>query len=315
MAAVVGVDPRAVAATFRGAPLEVHADLADALAGVADLVIVATPTASHAAVVTAVREVDPDVAILLEKPAADRAPDAERVLATPGVEVILHSAFAPEVLWASRLHDPGKAGPGDVVSAEALFGNPYAQDEPERAASLANSWLDSGINALSVIGRFAIPTGVTSFREFPDHASTFEARLGLGGDDPRRAATILTTWQVADYSQWVRLRFAGGAELVLDDMAGTATLLEEGAVAAMYTRDAGVARLTQHYANFYADYFGERRFQYPTGRGARTPRPPLRGTGPARRLAARPHRPDARQTGSGTFPTTAASPSPSTSCR
>ena len=78
------------------------ADLGDALVAGADLVVVATPTASHAAVVGAVRAWDEDVPILLEKPAADRRDDADRVLsATPAVEVIFHTVFGPEVLWAT----------------------------------------------------------------------------------------------------------------------------------------------------------------------------------------------------------------------
>ena len=266
---VVGVDtsPHATA-TFRGAHLRIHTDLPDALCSGADLVVIATPTASHAAVVDAVRTLDHAVPILLEKPAADRPEDAERVLvASPGVEMIFHSGFAPEVVWATAFYAAARQRLGDTVAFEAWFGNPYAQDLASRTASLANSWLDSGINALSIISRFTIPTAVTSFRQLEGHASTFEARFALGSSDPRQMGTIVTTWQAAEYSQWTRLRFSGGAELVLDHIAGAATLLEDGAVTAMYTRPDVGARLDRHYANFYGDYFGERRLRYPAEAG------------------------------------------------
>ena len=182
---VVGVDPGPkVIPSFRREPLCVRADLGDALVAGADLVVVATPTASHAAVVGAVRAWDEDVPILLEKPAADRRDDADRVLsATPAVEVIFHTAFGPEVLWATGFYASETSRLGDVVAFKAWFGGPYADDLENRTESLANSWLDSGINALSVIGRFVLPSAVTSFRSLADHASTFEARLRLGTPD------------------------------------------------------------------------------------------------------------------------------------
>jgi predicted dehydrogenase len=266
---VVGVDtsPHA-AATFRGARLRIHADLRDALGSGADLVVVATPTASHAAVVDAVRALDHAVPILVEKPAADRPEDAERVLAaSSGVEMIFHSGFAPEVVWATAFYAAARQRLGDTVAFEARFGNPYSQDLARRTASLANSWLDSGINALSVIGRFTIPTAVTSFRQLAGHASTFEARFALGSADPRQKGTIVTTWQAAESCQSTRLHFSGGAELVLDHIGGAATLLEDGAVTAKYTRPDAGGRLEGHYATFYRDYFGDRRLQYPAEAG------------------------------------------------
>ncbi len=266
---VVGVDPGPkVIPSFRREPLCVRADLGDALVPGADLVVVATPTASHAAVVGAVRAWDEDVPILLEKPAADRRDDADRVLsATPAVEVIFHTAFGPEVLWATGFCASETSRLGDVVAFKAWFGGPYAHDLENRTESLANSWLDSGINALSVIGRFVLPSAVTSFRSLADHASTFEARLRLGTPDAGRGGTIVTTWQAAEHSQWTRLRFESGAELVLDHIAGAATLFEDGAVAALYTRADVDPRLEVHYANFYRDYFGARLLQYPEQAG------------------------------------------------
>jgi predicted dehydrogenase len=266
---VVGVDTSPHAeATFRGTHLRIHAGLPEALCGGADLVVVATPTASHATVVDAVRALDHAVPILVEKPAADRPEAAERVLAAShGVETIFHSGFAPEVVWATDIYAAARQRLGHAVAFEARFANPYAQDLAGRTASLANSWLDSGINALSIIGRFTIPTAVTSFRQLEGHVSTFEARFALGSAEAWHGGTIVTTWQAAEQTQSTRLHFSGGAELALDHIAGTATLLEDGAVTASYTRPEVEARLEGHYANFYGDYFGDRRLRYPAEAG------------------------------------------------
>lgn len=269
VASVVGVDPSPPpGVSFRQVPFRVHRELRPGLCEGADLVVVATPTASHAAVVAAVRADDASVPILVEKPAAASREDADRLLAAePAVHVIFHLGFASEVLWATGFCKTERSRLGDVVACEAWFGNPYAHDRDHRTASLTNSWLDSGINALSVIGRFAIPSAVESFRSLPDLFSTFEARLRFRSGDPSGLATIVTTWQAAEYSQRVRLRFAGGIELVLDHIAGAATVYEDGKVAEMFTRTDTQLRLDVHYANFYRDYFGTGKWQYPEGAG------------------------------------------------
>ncbi|MGA9077618.1 MAG: Gfo/Idh/MocA family oxidoreductase [Acidimicrobiales bacterium] len=267
---VVGVDPSPrSAATFRGAPLLVHRELRDALSDPADLVVVATPTGSHAAVVDAVRACDAVVSILVEKPAAQNRAAAQRMLAAgSGVRAILHSGFAPEVLWAARFYGTERGRLGDVVSFAAWFGSPYANEQDRRAASLVDSWLDSGINVLSVIGRFVVPAGVLSFRPLAGHVSTFEARLRLEPGDGTRVGSIVTTWQAAETTQSLRLRFADGSELLLDLMAGAATHLADGSVTEMFTRPEGGPHLAHQYANFYRDYFGSGEWQYPDGQVA-----------------------------------------------
>jgi len=260
---VVGVDPNLPpAASFRGEPLRVYRHLDDALAEGADLVVVATPTGSHASVVGAVRARNAAVPILVEKPAADRHAEAERVLASGAAQVIFHAGFAPEVLWAVELCESAEGRLGDVVAFEAFFASPYADDRESRTASLANSWLDSGINALSIVGRFAIPSRVSSFRSFPDRFSAFAACFGLGAQGAGNQATIVTTWQVASFRQWSRLCFSDGTELVFDHIAGTATAISPGAAPEIFRRADAGPRLAGHYANFYRDYFGARRRQY-----------------------------------------------------
>ena len=260
---VVGVDPNLPPeASFRGEPLRVYRRLGDALAEGADLVVVATPTGSHASVVKAVRARNAVVPILVEKPAADRRADAEQVLGADAAQVIFHAGFAPEVLWAVELRESARTRLGDVVAFEAFFASPYADDRKSRTASLANSWLDSGINVLSIVGRFAVPSRVLSFRSFADRFSTFAACFGLGARDAGNQATIVTTWQAASFSQWSRLCFSEGTEIVFDHIAGAATAISRGAVTEIFTRADAGPRLAGHYANFYRDYLGARRRQY-----------------------------------------------------
>ena len=169
--------------------------------------------------------------------------------------------------------------PGSTAQSEVAWGTssrsrrgsaaPTPTNEDRRAASLVDSWLDSGINVLSVIGRFVVPAGVLSFRPLAGHVSTFEARLRLEPGDGTRVGSIVTTWQAAETTQSLRLRFADGSELLLDLMAGAATHLADGSVTEMFTRPEGGPHLAHQYANFYRDYFGSGEWQYPDA--ARSP--------------------------------------------
>ena len=98
--------------------------------------------------------------------------------------------------------------------------------------------------------------------------STFEARFALGSAEAWHGGTIVTTWQAAEQTQSTRLHFSGGAELALDHIAGTATLLEDGGgYGFVHPARGGSACSEGHYANFYGDYFGDRRLRYPAGAG------------------------------------------------
>ncbi|MBV9012531.1 MAG: Gfo/Idh/MocA family oxidoreductase [Pseudonocardiales bacterium] len=91
--------------TFRGRGIPVYPTVQDARADHhPDVVVVATPTPTHAAVCGHVAEVFPSARVLVEKPAAANLTDARRVLGEIGhqqpVEVAYHMSFSPEVSWA-----------------------------------------------------------------------------------------------------------------------------------------------------------------------------------------------------------------------
>ncbi|MEO7193199.1 MAG: hypothetical protein ABIZ05_00005 [Pseudonocardiaceae bacterium] len=107
-------------------------------------------------------------------------------------------SFSPEVNWAVEVARASAGILGPPVAIEAAFADPY-QDEPESARSrFCNSWIDSGINALSVVNRFAEPRERTSLRQLSgDSESVFEARVTCGKDDRVVEALFLTSWHVS----------------------------------------------------------------------------------------------------------------------
>ncbi|MGH3827737.1 MAG: Gfo/Idh/MocA family oxidoreductase, partial [Pseudonocardiaceae bacterium] len=221
-----------------------------------DVVVVATPTPTHAVVCDHVAETFPAARLLVEKPAAATLADARRVLGEIGrqqaVEVAYHMSFSPEVNWAVEVAGARAESLGPLVAIEAAFADPY-QDEPESARSrFCNSWLDSGINALSVVNRFAELRERTSLRQLSgDSESVFEARMICAKKDNVVEALFLTSWHVSDAAKTTRIRYASGAELVMDHTAVAGYLVQDGAISAVLGSDRSVPRRERHYRALY----------------------------------------------------------------
>jgi len=239
--------------TFRGCGVPVYRTVLDAGADHdPDVVVITTPTPAHAAVCGEVAETFPSARILVEKPAAADLADARRVLDEIGrrqaVEVAYHMSFSPEVTWAVEVARVRADSLGAPVAIEASFSDPY-KDEPESARlRFCNSWIDSGINALSVANRFVEPVERTSLRQLSeDSESVFEARLSCRKDDDAVEALLLTSWHVTDAAKTTRIRYASGAELVMDHTAVAGYLVQNGAIAAVFGSDRGIPRRERHY--------------------------------------------------------------------
>src|SRR5262249_11971732 len=140
-------------ATFRGAGIPLYYSLLEASQDhQPDIVVIATPTPTHAEVCDEESEHLPSSSILVEKPAADNFHDAQRLLSRRGgrrpISVALHMAFAPEVTWAASIvHDDVDLGA--PVSIRSLAADPYQADMTSAISRLCTSWIDSGINCLS----------------------------------------------------------------------------------------------------------------------------------------------------------------------
>jgi predicted dehydrogenase len=223
---VAGVDlaPRP-GITFRGHPVPLYRTPHDAAARHhPDIVVIATPTPAHAAVCAEIAGCFPRARILIEKPAADNLADARHVLEGIGshqpVDVAYHMAFSPEVTWATQITQASPAELGVPVAIEASFADPYQDDFDAARSSLGNSWIDSGINALSVLSRFAEPAKRRSLRRIGEEPqSVFEAHITCQAGDSELDALIVTSWHVTDSAKTTRIRYSSGAELVMDHTA------------------------------------------------------------------------------------------------
>lgn len=253
-----GVDPdRTKQLHFRGASLPVYPSVREASrAHTPAAVVIATPTPCHAAVCADVTTHLPYARLLVEKPAAAVLADARGMLSGTGthrpVDIAYHMAFSPEVTWGTEAVRDRQPEIGDLESAELFFADPYYDDYDRAAATLCSSWLDSGINALSVLSRFTTVTGRRSLRSLgTERQSTFEARLTCQQGGTAAEALIVTNWHVTDAAKTTRLSYTSGAELLMDHTAVAAYLYANGTVEAWFGADRSIPRRERHYRALY----------------------------------------------------------------
>lgn len=247
---------------FRGAEIPVHADLMDAGRRYdPDIVVVATPTPTHAAVCQEVGEHFPNAAVLLEKPAADSLTAAQSLLkGKQKVYVALHMAFSPEVTWSVRMAEKMAASSGPVVAIQSFYTDAYRADLPSATSRLGNSWLDSGINALSVIDQFATVVDRCSLRRLGEPAwSMFEGTFTCEVAGARAEALVVTSWNGADTGRSTRVRYARGAELFMDHNAVKAYALQDGKLIDFFSDRSDVPRRERHYRALYQSWLVDSR--------------------------------------------------------
>jgi predicted dehydrogenase len=247
--------------SFRERRVSVYPGIFDATSDRPDpnVVVIATPTPTHAPVCAQVAEYFPEATILIEKPAADNLDDARRVIEGIGgkqtVNVAYHMAFSPEVSWGleqvrNRAHRLGRP-----ISIESRHTDPYQPDLASAEARLGTSWIDSGINALSVIERFAKVTKRTSLRLIGEpHRSEFEGTFICESHDEKLTAIVLTSWHSTAPARTTRVRYSSGAELVMDHAAVAGYLLEDGTLSANFGSDGSIPRREAHYRAMYKSW-------------------------------------------------------------
>jgi predicted dehydrogenase len=267
-----GVDPAASGSppTFHGGQVTVFPNLREAARQCRPtLVVVATPTRTHAAVCEDVCEYFPDAEVLVEKPATDDVVQARRLLGGSvtrrPVNVAYHMAFSPEVTWAAGVAAASADRLEPPTRITCWFADAYHANAADAVRRLGSSWLDSGINLLSVLSRFVTPIERRSLRQLgpPEH-SAFEARIDCTtANGGALEALAVTTWFVTDASKTTRIQYASGDELVMDHTAVAGYLIRDGQIAEMFGSGGAVPRRDSHYMALYRWWLTEGRPLWP----------------------------------------------------
>lgn len=266
-ATLVGVDPQGAAAPaachITGA---IHTDLA-ALQRYDDLrvAIVATPTDRHVRTVQALLEHRPPAltAIWSEKPAATVVAGLEHCIEASqaaGVQLrtLLHTAYAPEVLWGAERIGAFVMRHGPIVATQSVFLDPYQGDLVRAVTSLGSSWLDSGINAISVLSRFVTIDAVLAVEQ----EAPLTCKANLSFEDGGGTARVTTTWTPNSSEKTTILEFADGAALELVHHAASARLLGV-AGETLQTERFNLKPLAERYETLLTSYLNEDADMFP----------------------------------------------------
>ncbi|PJE98244.1 hypothetical protein CUT44_08215 [Streptomyces carminius] len=242
---------------FRGARPPHYGSLAAALGEHRpDLIVLATPTDTHADLVVQALERSP-ARVLAEKPLVHDLASLARLRSLDEkadvrgrVFTAHHFAFSPEVRWAAeQLAEHPEWGP--VTGITSAFYDPYVLLREKASASYLSSWTDSGVNQLSTLARFVEPTALTSARQLDDGASAwcvceYRSRGTVG------TARLRTSWLTGSSSKETALVFGeAGVEVWIDHTAMTGFAARGGELLATYGNDGRTPRKVAHYRPLY----------------------------------------------------------------
>jgi predicted dehydrogenase len=250
---------------FRGRPRPVYTSVEELVAAhELDDIIVATPTSSHAEVCRRIAELDTTARILCEKPLAVTEDEVDHLLEIGamrpgGLEVLYHFRHAPEVRWAAA-HLPGLARRhGGVVHAVCSFLDPYITLDPTARATYVSSWLDSGINALSVLDLLVEVREVAAFTPVHGMFETYQATIDFRSGNASGVGHVLTSWHAGQSSKQSHLRFEDGTTLTMDHSAMVAWVAGAGAgdTPAGSGAPPGMSRQMAHYSAMFEEVFAD----------------------------------------------------------
>jgi D-galactose 1-dehydrogenase len=231
------------------------------------IVIVATPTPTHYEVAKRILSYpQPPARIIIEKPMGTSLAQVEELVGSSGdisIDGIYHAAHAPEVLWAVERWDEWSRSFGKIVRFESFFSDPYrdsAYTGPQ--ISHINSWLDSGINALSVDHRFVDLTSVGELRTLDESRSVYEADLNFKSGNAEGVGTIRTSWDVSAAEKHSEFTWESGVSLYLHHQGISASVRRGDEVLDQYSYTGEIRRLQLHYINAFKSLLVDRSGYY-----------------------------------------------------
>jgi len=226
----------------------------------ADVVMISAPNREHFRLGQMV--IDAGTNLVLEKPAVENRQQLNAIVRRreqSGVFLYfaMHAAFGAEVIWLRRQVEEDALRLGELRSFEARFHDPYVTHDvlTEGAASLGGSWMDSGVNALSVLGTFLEPADMrvdaSRMRRSP-HLDCSETEAIVSLSHRQAHGTIHTSWLTGRNHKSTRLVFEE-AEVLLDHSNQQASIGSSVDQKAAFNYSGPLHRLTNHYAGVFSD--------------------------------------------------------------
>ena len=231
-----------------------------------DVVVVSSPNRLH--VSHGIQVMAAGKWLFMEKPLAETQEDFElfdrkRQEYTGKCTLALHAAFGTELEWFRGEQDHHEFDVAKITSILAEFDDPYYEDGQlqQRAASLGGSWMDSGINALSVICRLLRRTDLVICDSHITRAKESDCLEVQGIVDfawsrsgARGTGTIKTSWTAGRDKKQTTLYFSSSDKrIILDHSSQHVLLREQEQDRLLFSCNNGLPRLTNHYVGAFRD--------------------------------------------------------------
>lgn len=231
-----------------------------------DVVIVASPNRLHVEHGMAVMEAGKW--LLMEKPLAESPEEFEHFVLrkkelSANCTIALHAAFGVETEWYCRPDGLLASDMDDLTSIHSSFDDPYVRELQllPQARSLGGSWLDSGINALSVIGRIVDLESIVveecqMTRDDRGRCRELDSSVEYSFKNESRTGSgrIQTSWLTGRDRKVTALEFdEGDRTIVLDHSEQRVVLSANGVTRSVFENTNGLARLTNHYIGVFSD--------------------------------------------------------------
>jgi D-galactose 1-dehydrogenase len=225
-----------------------------------DIVMISAPNREHYRLGRMV--IDAGKALALEKPAVEYRWQFDDIVSVSKdndvfLYIALHAAFGPEVLWFKQQLARNTLSLGEIRSFDASFYDPYlVQGElVDGSAGLGGAWMDSGINALSVLTSFINPQSlrVTESRmRAPDGLNCSETEAVVALESDNALGLIHTSWLTGLNHKTTRLTFQED-EILLDHSRQKVFRGTADSRRVIYSYDGPQHRLTNHYVGVFSD--------------------------------------------------------------
>lgn len=238
-----------------------------------ETVIIATPNHTHYRIAMDVLGAGKE--LILEKPAAESLAELKNLMQTArsknrAVYYAFHAASAFDVVWVANYigNNEMKKELGPLTGFSCRFYDPYITREEvqHHAVGLQNCWLDSGINALSVLHHY-LPlhtmdvanvsaavnrNGLPSFNQ-----CVAEFSFPVEESDQSGLGVIDTNWATGKNHKSTRLLFGrSGNVLEMDHSEQTVyRRYPDGSCHLLSDLSQGNERLYNHYIGVFQDYF------------------------------------------------------------
>jgi D-galactose 1-dehydrogenase len=236
-----------------------------------DAVLVASSNHTHYEI--AKKVLDSGKNLLLEKPATSNLAELEDLVNRAKMNnlvfvVAFHDSFAKEVRWFLNSYQQQLYKDlGPITGFECGFYDPYILEGKlqEKAKSLGSSWLDSGINALSVIAKLVESLAVIEKRHvhipsYPvgDIQSSVDFAFSIDGkEDSAGRGLIETNWCLGYSRKVTNLYFAISKNQVILHHSNQQVLLIDKQMNKTVLADfsSSTPRLTDQYADVFNDFY------------------------------------------------------------